>query len=146
MRIASFCQIYFELGELLGRGIADFVQVWRRRHLQAEIRACSRSAKPCRTGRLAPYIPPPAPTMWDAKMEEQLRTVDANFLNMIKEAEDDESKVEGVVTPFVAPVVEESPQLGVCTNTGSTERRRTCTNRDSIIRIIVSSSSRRSYS
>ena len=32
----------------------------------------------------------------DAKMEEQLRTVDANFLNMIKEAEDDESKVEGV--------------------------------------------------
>ena len=31
-----------------------------------------------------------------AKMEEQLRTVDANFLNMIKEAEDDESKVEGV--------------------------------------------------
>mmetsp|Transcript_7473 Transcript_7473/g.22135 ORF Transcript_7473/g.22135 Transcript_7473/m.22135 type:complete len:150 (+) Transcript_7473:354-803(+) len=33
----------------------------------------------------------------DAKMEEQLRTVDANFLNMIKEAEDDESKVEGVV-------------------------------------------------
>ena len=31
----------------------------------------------------------------DAKMEEQLRTVDANFLNMIKEAEDDESKVEG---------------------------------------------------
>ena len=29
-------------------------------------------------------------------MEEQLRTVDANFLNMIKEAEDDESKVEGV--------------------------------------------------
>lgn len=33
----------------------------------------------------------------DAKMEEQLRTVDANFLNMIKEAEDDESKVEGAI-------------------------------------------------
>lgn len=32
----------------------------------------------------------------DAKMEEQLRTVDANFLNMIKEAEDDETKVEGL--------------------------------------------------
>lgn len=32
----------------------------------------------------------------DAKMEEQLRTVDANFLNMIKEAEDDESKDEGI--------------------------------------------------
>mmetsp|Transcript_10581 Transcript_10581/g.15980 ORF Transcript_10581/g.15980 Transcript_10581/m.15980 type:complete len:599 (+) Transcript_10581:73-1869(+) len=35
----------------------------------------------------------------DAKMEEQLRSVDANFLNMIKEAEDDESKVDSLSGP-----------------------------------------------